>query len=182
MFVHYFVNYFVRLWTKHYTLLTISLISFIFDSARNLTRNLLYRHLWHFMKIPIAWWELRKAKWEKWLARRFTKCYLYTSHFFHFANIFSRSRQFDDKCIAGYGFKTENKNVVSVAAILDAKSNEVGNAQWVLLRWIFEKHFLILHKIFVNLTLFSKNLQIYPNVNRNFEPNFEKILYILKTL
>ncbi len=42
MFVHYFVNYFVRLRTNHYTLLTISPISFIFDSARNLTRNFLY--------------------------------------------------------------------------------------------------------------------------------------------
>ncbi len=31
----HFVNYFVRLWTNHYTLLTISPISFIFDSARN---------------------------------------------------------------------------------------------------------------------------------------------------
>ncbi len=42
MFVHYFVNYFVRLWTNHYTLLTISPISFIFDSTRNLTRNFPY--------------------------------------------------------------------------------------------------------------------------------------------
>ncbi len=41
------------------------------------------------------------ARWEKWLARRFTKCHLYTSRFSCFANIFSRSRQFDDKCIAG---------------------------------------------------------------------------------
>ncbi len=35
IFVHYFVNYFVRLRTNHYTL-TISPISVIFDSARNL--------------------------------------------------------------------------------------------------------------------------------------------------
>ncbi len=31
----------------------------------------------------------------------FTKYHLYTYRFSHFANIFSRSRQFDDKCIAG---------------------------------------------------------------------------------
>ncbi len=41
------------------------------------------------------------ARWEKWLARRFTKCYLHTFHFSHFADIFSHSRQFDDKRIAG---------------------------------------------------------------------------------
>ncbi len=85
-----FVHYFVRLWTNHYTLLTISPISFIFDSARNLMRNLLYHPLWKY----------RNARWEKWLAKRFTKCHLYTSRFSRFANIFSRSRQFDDKCIA----------------------------------------------------------------------------------
>ncbi len=39
------VNYFVRLRTSHYTLLTISPVSFIFDCVRNLTRNLLYRPL-----------------------------------------------------------------------------------------------------------------------------------------
>ncbi len=77
MFVHYFVNYFVRLRTSHYTLFTISPTSFIFDSARNLP----YRPLWRFMKIPIAWRELRNTRWEKWLARRFTKCHLYTSRF-----------------------------------------------------------------------------------------------------
>ncbi len=42
MFVHYFVNYFVRLRTNHYRLLTISPILFIFDSAKNLTRNFPY--------------------------------------------------------------------------------------------------------------------------------------------
>ncbi len=42
MFVHYFMNYFVRLRTNHYTLLTILPILFIFDSARNLTRNFPY--------------------------------------------------------------------------------------------------------------------------------------------
>ncbi len=101
MFVHYFVNYFVRLLTNHYTLLTVSPISFIFDSVRNLTRNLPYRPLWCFVKIPIVWREWRNARWEKWLARQFTKCHLYTSRFSRFANIFSRSRQFGDKCIAG---------------------------------------------------------------------------------
>ncbi len=30
------------------------------------------------------------------------KCHLYTSRFLCLANIFSRSRQFDDKCIAGF--------------------------------------------------------------------------------
>ncbi len=37
-----FARYFVRLRTNYYTLLTISPISFIFDSARNLIRNLPY--------------------------------------------------------------------------------------------------------------------------------------------
>ncbi len=92
-----FVHYFVRLWTSHYTLFTM----FIFDSARNLMRNLLYRPLWHYVKIPIAWREWRNAKWEKWLLRRFTKCHLHTFRFSRFTNIFLRSRQFDDKCIAG---------------------------------------------------------------------------------
>ncbi len=96
MFVHCFVNYFVRLRTNHYTLLTLSPISFIFDSARNLS----YHPLWCFVKIPIAWWERQNARWEKWLARRFMKCHLYTSRFSRFANIFSHSRQFDDNCIA----------------------------------------------------------------------------------
>ncbi len=51
MFVHYFVNYFVKLRTNHYRLLTISPISFIFDSARNLTRNfhcLLFNVSWNY--------------------------------------------------------------------------------------------------------------------------------------
>ncbi len=30
------------------------------------------------------------------------KCHLYTYCFSHFVNIFSHSRQFDDKCIAGF--------------------------------------------------------------------------------
>ncbi len=57
--------------------------------------------LWRFVKIPTVWRERRNARWEKWLARWFTKCQLYTYRFSHFTNIFSRSRQFDDKCIAG---------------------------------------------------------------------------------
>ncbi len=57
------------------------------------------------MKIPTVWRERRNARWEKWLARWFTKCRLYTYRFSHFANIFSHSRQFDDKCIAGSGPK-----------------------------------------------------------------------------
>ncbi len=79
-------------------LLTISPISFIFDSARNLS----YHPLWRFVQIPITWWEWRNTKWEKWLARRFMKYHLYASCFSHFANIFSLSFQFDEKCIAGY--------------------------------------------------------------------------------
>ncbi len=107
MFVHYFVNYFVRLRTNHYTVLTVSPISFIFDSARNLTRNfpyLLFDILWKYRLSGENGErrERRKARWEKWLARWFTKCHLYTYRFSHFANIFSRSRQFDNKCIAGF--------------------------------------------------------------------------------
>ncbi len=51
--------------------------------------------LWRFVKIPTVWLEQRNARWEKWLARWFTKCHLYTYRFSHFANIFSH------KCIAG---------------------------------------------------------------------------------
>ncbi len=58
--------------------------------------------LWHFVKIPTVGRERRNARWEKWLVRWFTKCYPYTYRFSYFANIFSRSRQFDDKCIAGF--------------------------------------------------------------------------------
>ncbi len=58
--------------------------------------------LWRFVKIPTVWRERRNARWEKWLARWFTKCYLYTYRFSHSANIFSHSRQFADKCIAGF--------------------------------------------------------------------------------
>ncbi len=57
--------------------------------------------LWRFVKIQTVWRERQNARWEKWLARWFTKCHLYTYRFSHFANIFSHSRQFDDKCIAG---------------------------------------------------------------------------------
>ncbi len=59
-----------------------------FDSARNLTRNLFYRPLWRFVKIPIIWREWWNARWEKWLARRFTKCRLYTSCFSRFPTVF----------------------------------------------------------------------------------------------
>ncbi len=54
-----------------------------------------------FCENTIVWQERRNARWEKWLARWFTKCHLYTSYFSRFTNIFSRSCQFDDKCIAG---------------------------------------------------------------------------------
>ncbi len=88
-----------------FTLLMILPISLIFDSARNLTRKFPYRPFWRFVKIPIAWWEGQNARWQKWLVRRFTKCYLYTSRFSHFANIFSHSCQFDDKCIASWLYR-----------------------------------------------------------------------------
>ncbi len=52
MFVHNFVNYFVKLRTNHYTLFTISPISVI--------------SLWHFVKIPIIWRERWNMRWEKW--------------------------------------------------------------------------------------------------------------------
>ncbi len=87
MSVHYFVNYFVRLRTNHYTCLTISPILFIFDSVRNLIRNLPYRPLWHYVKIPIIWQEWQNTRWEKLLARWFMKCHiswLYTYCFSHF--------------------------------------------------------------------------------------------------
>ncbi len=121
MFVYYFVNYFVRLRTNHHTLFTISPISVIFDSARNLIRNLPYRPLWHFVKIPIIWRERRNARWEKWLTRWFTKCHLYTSHFFHFANIFSDSHQFDDKCIAGFRSDHEDRYTANAFLLLTSR-------------------------------------------------------------
>ncbi len=43
-----------------------------------------------------------KHKMRKVMARQFTKCHVYTSRFSHFANIFSHSRQFDDKSVAGF--------------------------------------------------------------------------------
>ncbi len=41
------------------------------------------------------------------------KCHLYASHFSRFANIFLRSRQFDDKCIAGFRTNISKLNFVS---------------------------------------------------------------------
>ncbi len=97
------VHYFVRLGANHYTLLTISPISFIFDSARNLTRNLLYHPLWRFVENTDRLVRTVKCEMRKMIG--FMKCHLYISHFSRFANIFSCSRQFDDKCIAGFGVK-----------------------------------------------------------------------------
>ncbi len=71
-----FVHYFMRLRTNHFTLLT-NIADFVhLWSARNLMRNLSYHPLWRFMKISIARQERRNVRWEKWLARRFTKCHL----------------------------------------------------------------------------------------------------------
>ncbi len=93
-----FVYYFMRLQTNHFTLLTISPISFIFDSARNLTRNFSY------LLFDVSWkyrlsGEMRDEKnnWQDGLQNA-----IYTIMVSHFANILSRSRQFDDKCIAGF--------------------------------------------------------------------------------
>ncbi len=63
--------------------------------------------LWHFVKILTVWRKWRNERWEKWLARWFMKCHLYTYRFSHFANIFSRSHQFDDKCIASLRLVTD---------------------------------------------------------------------------
>ncbi len=57
--------------------------------------------------------------------RLFRESPLYTSHLSRFANIFSRSRQFEDKCIAGLIFTTGQpltipnvfKNSISIAII-----------------------------------------------------------------
>ncbi len=68
--------------------------------CEKLDKKLSQSHLWRFVKIPVVWREQRNARWEKWLARWFTKCHLYTYRFSHFVNIFSCSRQFDDKCIS----------------------------------------------------------------------------------
>ncbi len=70
--------------------------------CKKLDEKLSLSPLWCFVKVPIVWWERRNERWKKWLVRWFTKCHLYTYRFSHFANIFSRSRQFDDKCIAGF--------------------------------------------------------------------------------
>ncbi len=32
--------------------------------------------LWCFVKIPTVWWKWQNVRWEKWLARWFTKCHL----------------------------------------------------------------------------------------------------------
>ncbi len=127
-----FVHYFVRLRTNHYTLLTISRILFIFDSARNLMRNLPYHLLWYFVKILITWRKGQNVRWEKWLARWFTKCHLYTFRFSHFAKIFSRSHQFDDKCIALLGHQERrvsllwNANIDKFICLFFVSRNDGG--------------------------------------------------------
>ncbi len=111
MFVHYFVNYFARLQTNHYTLLTISPISFIFDSARNLT-NCVAAPSFTFCKNTNRLPRMGKCAMRKLIVETFYEmpsmhfsflsfCQHFTSRFSHFANIFLHSRQFDDKCIAG---------------------------------------------------------------------------------
>ncbi len=95
MFVHYFVNYFMRLRTNHCTLLTISLISFIFDSARNLmnTRTvLLFDISWKY-RSPDENGEMRDEK-NDW--RDSLQNAIYTP--LVSPTFFSHSRQFDDKC------------------------------------------------------------------------------------
>ncbi len=66
--------------------------------------------LWCLVKTLIAWREWQNVRWEKWLARWFTKCHPYTSRLFCFANIFSRSCQFNNKCIAGFNACTNLTN------------------------------------------------------------------------
>ncbi len=81
------VYYFVRLRTNHYTLLTISSISFIFDSARNLTRNfpyLLFDILWNY-------------NWRDSLLNGIHTLIVSLIS----PTFFPRSRQFD-KCISGF--------------------------------------------------------------------------------
>ncbi len=95
MFAHYFVNYFMRLRTNHYTFLT----------------SLILREIWRMQEqcSSLTFCEntdrlarTAKSEMREMIARKFTKCHLYPSHFSHFANIFSHSRQSDDKCIAGF--------------------------------------------------------------------------------
>ncbi len=93
--------------------------------CEKLDGNLPYHPLWCFVKIPIAWREWRNARWEKWLARQFTKCHLYTSRFSHFANIFSHSRQFDDMCMAGSG-STYTKELI-IFYMRELKLFSIGN-------------------------------------------------------
>ncbi len=84
-----FVHYFVRLRTNHYTLLTISPISFIFDSARNLTRNFpypLFDVLWKY-RLSGENGEMRDKKNDCWDGLRNAIYTLIISHisptFFH---------------------------------------------------------------------------------------------------
>ncbi len=56
--------------------------------CEKLDKKLSLSPLWHFVKIPTVWRERRNARWEKWLARWFTKCHLYTYRFSHFAKFF----------------------------------------------------------------------------------------------
>ncbi len=98
MFVHYFVNYFVRLQTHPlYTSHNITNIVHLWfceklDKKLAVSSSLKFReNIDHLARTA-------KREMRKWLMRWFTKCHLYTSHF---ANIFSHSRQFNDVCIAG---------------------------------------------------------------------------------
>ncbi len=83
------------------------LISIHFSQYRRFCSSLILWETWREAcrivlgrvgKISIAWRERRNGRWEKWFARWFTKCHLYTSRFSRFTNIFSCSQQFDDKC------------------------------------------------------------------------------------
>ncbi len=91
MFVHYFMNYFepITIHFSQYRQFRSSLI------LRETWRETSLSPLWRFVKIPTVWREQWNARWEKWLARWFMKCHLYTYCFSHFANIFSGSRRFD---------------------------------------------------------------------------------------
>ncbi len=149
-----FVPYFVRLRTNHYTLLTISPILFIFDSAR----NLLYRSLWCFVKIPIAWREWRNARWEKWLASRFMKCNLYTSHFSHFANIFSRSCQFDNKCIADFRENVVQSVLVRILVVSLSECDHVWSRVW--LRWCEREYRYVWKWVSMSVSLVVNSIEV----------------------
>ncbi len=65
---------------------------------------------------------MAKCEMRKIIGKMVYECLLYTYRFSHFANIFLRSRQFYDKCMA-----KEEMGKVSITFLTESKMNEIGD-------------------------------------------------------